>query len=115
MEGIKYVMQWIGNRIPDCIRNAFQNLLRCFQAAPVAEVAAEDVLVDATQTGMGALCTRLGTGLVQLYEVSPMLGTAIFSGSLGYAMYAYNADPDLSPRMAIGFGMHVISLLRYLL
>lgn len=115
IKGIISAIQWIGNwLIPDCLRDAFQTLFRCFQAAPVAEGAAEVVIVDAAQTGMGALCTQFGTMLTQLYSVSPTLATAIISGSLGYALYAYNADPEHSSRMAVGFEAYAGGLIGYI-
>jgi formylglycine-generating enzyme required for sulfatase activity len=114
INGIISAIKWIGNwLIPDCLRDAFQTLFRCFQAAPVAEGTAEGVIVDAAQTGMGALCTQFGTMLTQLYSVSPTLATAIISGSLGYALYAYNADPEHSSRMAVGLEAYAGGLIGY--
>lgn len=116
INGIISAIQWIGNwLIPDCLKDAFQTLFRCFQAAPVAECAAEGVIADtAALTGMGALCTQLGTMVAQLYSVSPTLATAIISGSLGYALYAYNADPEHSSRMAVGFETYAGGLIGYI-
>lgn len=124
INGIISAIQWIGNwLIPDCLRESFQNFFKFNQAAKVAEenvtaetaeAVAENVTADTALTGMGALCTQFGTMLTQLYSVSPTLATAIISGSLGYALYAYNADPEPSSRMVVGFEAYAGGLIGYI-
>lgn len=64
---------------------------------------------------MPRLFVQLGEICGQLYEVSPTIATAIISGSLGYALYAFNQDSPSCKRNAVGLEAYSAGLVVYLL
>jgi len=127
IRGIISVLNWFAGFLPQSFKNLMTNFFgqvkQVFIWATTATTTEGETTVmtniaTAIRQAMSSvprLFVQLGEICGQLYEVSPTIATAIISGSLGYALYAFNQDSPSCKRNAVGLEAYSAGLVVYLL